>query len=198
MHVNAKDKIGLIILAAGGSSRLGRPKQQLPFKTSTLLQHASHVALDSDCKPVVVVLGASAEESKKDLENVPVEIMVNDLWQEGMSSSIKVGLSRLLEISPDTDGVILMVCDQPYVTPHLIRKMIKAWLQSGKGILACTYSGTMGTPALFAKDYFQDLQSLQGPDGAKKVLLAYQSFVNLIPFPLGQVDIDTPEDYNNL
>jgi molybdenum cofactor cytidylyltransferase len=198
MRLVPADTIGIIILAAGNSSRLGQPKQQLPFKGGNLLQHATQVAIDSDCKPVVVVLGAAAAANRQSLENYPVHLAENTNWLEGMASSIKTGVTKLKELSPEVDGVILMVCDQPFVTPHLLRQLKKKWQQSGKGIVACSYAGTIGTPALFGLDYFKDLLALEGQEGAKKILMAQQAFLSLIPFPLGQVDIDTPEDYNKL
>jgi molybdenum cofactor cytidylyltransferase len=198
LHLVTRDEIGVIILAAGESSRLGKAKQLLPYKGVNLLQHATQVAIDAVSKPIVVVLGAAFPEISKELRNYRVNIIENPVWQEGMASSIKMGLVKIQELSPDLAGVILMVCDQPYVTPHLLRKMLVAWQNSGKGIVACAYGGTAGTPALFSKDYFEELLSLQGQEGAKKILKAYQSFISLVAFPLGQVDIDTPEDYNSL
>jgi molybdenum cofactor cytidylyltransferase len=198
MRLVPSDKIGLILLAAGGSSRLGQPKQLLAYKGGNLIQHAAQVALDSDNSPIVVVVGAGAEQTRKSLDQYSISFVENQRWQEGMASSIKAGLGKLTELSPDMDGVILMVCDQPYVTPHLLRKMKKQWQDTGRGIVACTYAGTVGTPALFARDYFADLLALDGQEGAKKILMALRSFITLITFPLGQVDIDTPEDLKNL
>jgi molybdenum cofactor cytidylyltransferase len=198
MRLVPSDKLGLILLAAGGSSRMGQPKQQLPFKEGSLLQHATQVAIDSGCKPIIVVVGAASDETSKSLSSFPVQVVENQDWSSGMASSIKAGLKTLLELSAEIDGVILMVCDQPYVTPHLLRKMKREWQNSGKGMVACSYANTLGTPALFARDYFHDLLALNGQEGAKKILVAYKNFISLIPFPLGQVDIDTPEDYQNL
>jgi molybdenum cofactor cytidylyltransferase len=198
MRLVPSDKLGLILLAAGGSTRMGQPKQQLAFKGSNLLQHATQAAIDADCKPIIVVIGAASEKNRESLQSYPVHVVVNPDWPTGMASSIKTGLKTLLELSPEIDGVVLMVCDQPFVTPHLLRKMKREWQSSGKGMVACSYAGTFGTPALFARDYFQDLLALDGQEGAKKILMAYNSFIALIPFPLGQVDIDTPEDYKNL
>jgi molybdenum cofactor cytidylyltransferase len=192
------DQLGLIILAAGGSTRLGQPKQLLPFKEGNLLQHANQVAIDSGCLPIVVVLGAAAAQSRKSLEGYPVHVVENPNWQTGMASSIKTGLQAVLALSPELDGIILMVCDQPFVTPHLLRKMKKEWQNNGKGMVACSYAGTFGTPALFGRDYFKDLLTLEGQEGAKKILVTFRSFISLIPFALGQVDIDTPEDLKSL
>jgi molybdenum cofactor cytidylyltransferase len=193
-----RDRIGAIILAAGESSRLGKAKQLLPFKGMNLLQHATQVALDADVSPIVVVLGASYDVIRNELKHFQVNIIENKEWQKGMASSIKTGLLQIQELSPDLAGVFIMVCDQPYVNPHLLRKMRLAWQNSGKGIVACAYGNTAGTPALFSKNYFEELLQLKGQEGAKKLISAYQSFLSLIPFALGQVDIDTEEDYKNL
>lgn len=192
------ENIGLIILAAGESLRLGKPKQLLPYKGVTLIEHAAEVAGNSGCKPVICVLGAASEIVADKLKDKHVNIIINTDWQAGMASSIKAGLAKVEQLDPDISGVILMVCDQPYVTPHLLRKLRSTWQRSGKGIVASAYGDTAGTPALFAKDYFSALQHLQGQEGAKKILMAYQSFLTLVPFPLGSIDIDTPEDYHKL
>ena len=198
MHLVTRDKIGVIILAAGESSRLGKAKQLLPYKGVNLLQHATQVAIDAVSEPVVVVLGAAFTEISKELQHYRVTIIENPDWQQGMASSIKTGLLKIQELTPDLTGVILMVCDQPYVTPHLLRKMQVAWQNSGKGMVACAYGDTTGTPALFSKYYFEELLGLQGQEGAKKILKAYQPFIPLVAFPLGLVDIDTPEDFKSL
>lgn len=198
MRPDSSNQIGLIILAAGSSSRLGQAKQLLPYKGETLIRHATQAAIDAACKPIVVVLGAEAAATKKELQNLPVNYVENKHWEEGMATSIKTGLQEILLLEPEVDGIILMVCDQPYVNANLLRKLKKSWEETGKGLAACTYAGTVGTPALIAKDYFDELNALQGAEGAKKLLLAYKNFLALVPFPMGQVDIDTPEDLKNL
>jgi len=106
---------GLIILAAGPSSRLGQPKQKIIFEGKTLLQRAVETGIQSACKPVIVILGASADEIQPDIINENVSVCYNPRWQEGMSSSIGYGLEILEKTSPDVSEVILMVSDQPFV-----------------------------------------------------------------------------------
>ncbi len=111
------NKVGGLLLAAGGSSRLGQPKQLLQFKGKTLLRHAAEAMAGSMCDPVVVVLGAETERSANEIEGLPVVACVNENWQIGMSSSIKAGLAKLCrEIEPDIDAVLISLCDQPFVT----------------------------------------------------------------------------------
>ncbi|MGV3505249.1 MAG: nucleotidyltransferase family protein [Adhaeribacter sp.] len=198
MFPDSSNKIGVVILAAGGSSRLGQAKQLLPYKGESLIRHAVHAAIDAACKPIIVVTGASAKEVIEEIKDCPVELTDNPLWEEGMASSIKAGVQQAKTLAPDLDGLILMVCDQPYVNAHLLRKLKKTWQSTGKGLAACTYAGTAGTPAIISKDYFDDLLNLQGQQGAKKILLAYKDFLALVPFPMGQVDIDTPDDLKKL
>lgn len=198
MFPGSASKIGLILLAAGGSSRLGRAKQLVSYKGESLIRHAAQAALDAAFKPVIVVTGAAAAQVMGELKQMSVQFADNPDWKDGMASSIKMGVLRARVLAPDLDGIVLMVCDQPFVNANLLRKLKKAWETTGKGLTACTYAGTLGTPALFAKDYFDELLGLQGQEGAKKLLLAYKNFVSLVPFPLGEVDIDIPEDLKKL
>lgn len=198
MLPGSSNKIGLVILAAGGSVRLGQAKQLVSYKGESLIRHAVHAATDAAFKPIIVVTGSSAAEVKEELKQMPVQVVDNAHWEEGMASSIKTGLNRAKTLAPDLDGIVLMVCDQPFVNANLLRKLKKTWEATGKGLAACTYAGTIGTPALFAKDYFEELLGLQEQEGAKKLLLAYKNFVALVPFPMGEVDIDTPEDLRSL
>jgi molybdenum cofactor cytidylyltransferase len=191
-------KIGLILLAAGASTRLGEPKQELPYQGKTLLQRAAQAALDSACTPVVVVLGADTAAGLPEIASKPLVKVYNPEWEEGMASSIRHGLTALLSAEPVISGAILMVCDQPYVDAPLLNSLCRTEQETGKGIVACTYKYTLGTPVLFGKAYFQELLELTGQEGAKKLLYRHKEEVAAIPFPLGAVDIDTPEDYSAL
>src|SRR5690349_780585 len=110
-----ENKIGLIILAAGASTRLGTPKQILKFKGETLLRRIAREATSSVCRPVVVVLGCEFERLKCELTNLDVHIIENSEWEEGMASSIRAGIKKLLEINGSAEAVVLTVCDQPFV-----------------------------------------------------------------------------------
>src|ERR1035437_6793844 len=106
---------GIIILAAGSSGRLGSPKQNLIYKGQTLLQGAIETAVASACEPVIIVLGANENVIRQSIEGSNATIVYNADWQEGMASSIRVGITALKKINPESDAVILMLCDQPFV-----------------------------------------------------------------------------------
>lgn len=183
-------------MAAGASKRLGKPKQELLYQGETLLQHAIHAALESACKPIVVVTGANVDKLSTDTPDAAVVTVYNPEWQEGMASSIRFGLTELVSIEPEVTDVIFMVCDQPFVDAALLDKLIQTKLESGKGIVACAYGDTLGTPALFDKTYFAELMALHGKGGAKEFLFRYRDDTAAVPFPQGAVDIDTPADYD--
>ncbi|MDP9079534.1 MAG: nucleotidyltransferase family protein [Bacteroidota bacterium] len=187
---------GIVILAAGSSSRLGKPKQNLIYKDKTLLQRTINAALDTGCWPVIVVLGAKADLIKPIIEDLPVEIIYNDDWEEGMSSSIRAGINKLQKNDFNVDSVILMLCDQPFVDAEVLKQLIPA--NSAKSITASAYNRAIGPPVFFDGYYFPELLLLQGNEGAKKLMLKYEVNITTIPFPLGSVDIDTAEDYENL
>lgn len=189
--------IGLIILAAGSSSRLGKPKQNLVFQGSTLLQRSIKAALAADCQQIVVVLGANAPVIEPTIADQPIQIILNKDWEKGMSSSISSGLAALLKTNPQLQSVILMLCDQPFADTSIINQLIQA-SENKKNLVASSYNGTIGVPALFDKSYFDELLALKGNEGAKKLLLKYANEVHTVPFPLGMIDIDTIGDYERL
>ncbi|MBC8054789.1 MAG: nucleotidyltransferase family protein [Sphingobacteriaceae bacterium] len=189
---------GLIILAAGSSSRLGQPKQMLIYKGKSLLRHAVEEGIVSECSPIVVVLGSNESGSREEINSCPVQIVVNHNWEHGMSSSIKCGIEALLQNQPDVSEAIIMLCDQPFVDAGILNKLISKKHLIGKAIAACRYDNTLGTPALFDRGFFSQLLSLEGQQGAKKLLLSHSEHVEPVPFPLGNIDIDTLDDYEKL
>jgi len=187
---------GIIILAAGSSSRLGAAKQALNYQGQTLLQRAVQTALDSDGEIVAVVLGANAEILQSSIIKQPVHVFFNTDWEEGMASSIRCGINELLKAAPNLISAILMLCDQPYVDTSLINQLIQK--ASANKIVASAYNGTVGAPVLFDRSFFPALLSLTGHEGAKRILLDHPDSVISIPFPLGAIDIDTIADYDRL
>jgi molybdenum cofactor cytidylyltransferase len=187
---------GIIILAAGSSSRLGKPKQNLVYKGQTLLQVAIETAGSSVCEPVIVVLGANAGVIRPTIDGSDVNLIQNTNWQEGMASSIRLGISELQKIAPKTNAAILMLCDQPFVNTSLVDQLVQK--KSTKRIVACAYNNTTGPPVLFDATYFNELLLLKGQEGAKKLLLKYPDDVDTVSFPLGSIDIDTVEDFEKL
>ncbi|WP_142686395.1 nucleotidyltransferase family protein [Chitinophaga polysaccharea] len=188
---------GIIILAAGASKRLGTPKQQLPYQNKSLLQNVVHTAHHCDM-PTVVVLGAFATQIREQLITEKVHTIVNPHWPAGMGGSIRTGLQHLLRIAPHVNNVLLLLCDQPFITPSLLEEMITLKNTSGKAIVACTYGDATGTPALFGKPFFPQLLALNGQEGAKKILLQHPEQVATVHFPQGAIDIDTTADYEQL
>jgi molybdenum cofactor cytidylyltransferase len=186
---------GIVILAAGSSTRLGQPKQLLEFQGTSLIQRITQIAVKAVQKPVVVILGANSSLIHSQLTHLPVHIVNNPDWPQGMTSSIRKGLSALLYYSPDTEGVIFAVCDQPYITPDLFLEMISVGSKSHKPIVACLYNNVFGTPVLFKKEYFDALLALKDNEGARKIIQKHPESVEAVPFPKGIFDVDTMQDY---
>jgi molybdenum cofactor cytidylyltransferase len=192
------DNCAVIILAAGQSSRLGSPKQLLIYQNNTLLQHAINKAKQSRLGLVVVILGAGFDHIIKHIDREGIRIVKNDDWQAGISSSISLGIDALVNNDTEIDAAILMVCDQPYVTPALLGGLVKLQKETGKPIIASGYADTIGIPALFHKSFFKGLMELTGDTGAKKVMLQNKDLISVIHFPRGEIDIDTLNDYKTL
>jgi molybdenum cofactor cytidylyltransferase len=189
---------GIIILAAGESKRLGNPKQLLSFDGNTLLARVAQTACNTNLYPVIAVLGANAEMIMTTLNKPSIHVVKNDNWKEGMASSIRIGLTSMLELSPQIDGIMMLVCDQPYLHQDVIKALIDAQHHSGLPVAAASYGGKLGTPALFQKSLFTDLMSLSGDTGARKILEHNREYIVAVDFEMGAVDIDTQEDYERL
>jgi len=189
---------GIIILAAGNASRFGSIKQLLHFNNKTLLQHVIDEAVNSGAEPVVVVTGANAGEIRKNINNARVEIVYNENWQQGMASGIAEGVRKLITLNNDIENIIIVVCDQPFVTATLFRQLYQRQNEGTEHIIASAYADTIGTPALFTQKYFDALLGLTGEEGAKKIIKANTDDVAAIDFPQGAIDIDTEKDYKDL
>jgi molybdenum cofactor cytidylyltransferase len=189
---------GILILAAGNSSRLGEPKQLLRYKGKTLISNVVDAATSVVPTRVTAVTGANAELISNELSKSSVSIVYNPHWQEGMSSSIRIGITHLKHKNPHLQGVILSVSDQPFVSSSLFLTLIETVKSTKKGIVASLYDNTFGTPVLFQKQYFDSLLCLKGVEGAKKLIKQFPEDVATIPFPQGGIDIDTQEDYRLL
>lgn len=190
-------KTGVIILAAGSSSRLGRPKQLIEFQGKNFIQKAIKEAQKSKADSLVVVLGWNPDLIKTGFDSNHIPYVINENWEEGMASSMQAGLRFLME-KEHPDQVVLMLVDQPFVDSKLLDRLILEKEKSGKGIVACLYSETLGVPAIFDQSYFEEMLKLKGSEGAKKVIMKNSADVYAIDFPLGAVDLDTPEDIEKL
>lgn len=190
--------VGTVILAAGASTRMGTPKQLLPYQGSNLLAHTVKAALTSVCRPIIVVLGAHAQQIMQEISQFPVQVIENRQWSEGMGSSIRTGMNTLNAVPESIDAVVLMLCDQPFISCKIINKIVDVYYSTNKPIVAAEYSGTFGVPALFSHTFFSELATLECMEGAKQVIAKHSRDVFCVPFSQGAIDIDTPQDYEQL
>lgn len=188
---------GLLILAAGNSSRLGEPKQLLKFNGKTLLRNVVEEAKKVS-ESIIVVTGSGHTDIVAEITDLEVKIVENTKWNQGMGSSIKIGMIQLLNEFPEVQNVIVSVCDQPFIIASVFSDLIQIQKNSLKGIVASKYSDTLGTPVLFTEKYFQELSSLSGKEGAKKMILKFKDDIAGIKFEKGAIDIDTQSDYQKL
>ena len=189
---------GIVILAAGASTRLGKPKQLLQYRGKTLLAHAINEAVNSNADAVVVILGKDANLFKKEIDERKVRVAINSSWEEGMASSLRLGLDTLINDKPYIDAVIFMVCDQPHVLSSILNELIITQQKTTKQIVTCNYGETFGPPALFHKSLFHELMHLKGDVGARKIIQHHNEDVTTVLFANGKIDIDTKEDYDAL
>ena len=189
--------IGIVILAAGASRRLGQPKQLIPYLDKFLIQHIIEVAIHSSCKSIIVVLGAYKDKIKPHLTHFDIHIAFNEKWSQGMSTSIQCGLNHIQKLESNLDGFILMLCDQPFVSTNLINQLVEKYHKKNSLIVASQYNDIVGVPALFDKSLFPEILNLKGDIGAKKLIRLYDKDVVKIPFPKGEIDLDTPDDIKN-
>ncbi len=189
---------GAIILAAGSSRRLGGIKQLLHFNGKTLLQHTIDEAIKAGAQPVMVVTGAHAKEVSASVDNRDVEIVFNENWEQGIASGIAAGVRSMIAAHKNIENIIIAVCDQPFVTAALFGQLFETQKNSSGHIVASAYADTIGIPVLFTRKYFDHLLDLKGDEGAKKILMTCRRDVATVDFPLGHIDIDTPDNYENL
>jgi molybdenum cofactor cytidylyltransferase len=182
--------IGGVILAAGGSTRLGEPKQLLESAGETLVHAAVRAAREGGCEVVCVVTGRAGKEVENAVADLHPLIARNEDWERGMGSSIRVGVNAIQPVS----AVVLLACDQPAVDGEVIRSLIKLHEQIGRAIVASHYMGTLGIPALFAESCFAELLSLPDERGAKAVIQRDAERVAKFEFSDGALDLDSPED----
>ncbi|MDI1243504.1 MAG: nucleotidyltransferase family protein [bacterium] len=193
MTGNSEPMIAGLLLAAGGSSRLGRPKQLVEFEGKTLIRRAAEALIGAGCSPVYVVLGAEVERPHQELYGLGVHFVINDSWQVGMGSSIARGMGVIISTKPSPDAVLISLCDHPFVTAESLRPFLTAFRQSRTDLVAASYNDNIGVPALFSARFFGALSALDGKIGAQE-LIRNSSHALTIPLPEAAIDIDVPED----
>jgi molybdenum cofactor cytidylyltransferase len=177
--------IAAVILAAGAGRRMGGPKALLRFEGETLLRRTARAALDAGCRPVVAVIGASSAS----LDGLEVQTVVNPEAQEGMASSIRLGIAAL---APEVEAALLLTVDQPAVDAALLKELLALAAAHPTRPAACAYADTLGIPAVLLRRLFPELVALCGERGAKAILVREKAAT--LPFPGGEADLDTPAD----
>lgn len=192
-------KIAILILAAGGSSRMGSPKQLLKWKGSNLINHTISKAIKLKAKYIFVVLGANVDLIKPEIEHEEVRIVINHDWENGLGSSISESMNFIFKSKLDIDGLLILLADQPLIEYDHYLKLINSFFPGKKSIVATKYKdNNLGVPALFDKFYFNELRNLNSDFGAKQVISKYAKIVISNENEKSRFDIDTPQQYQDL
>jgi molybdenum cofactor cytidylyltransferase len=182
-------KLSILILAAGNSSRLGHPKQMVEFRGQTLIERTVTIA-KSITEDVLVVLGSNVDKIKTQI-NTETQIIINSNWQEGMGTSIRIGVEVLAK---NADAILILLSDQPFISQALLQNMVQTFAESQQPIVVCDYGNDVGVPMVFDKSIFPELLKLNGNKGAKSFLNRFEDKIAKVQFPEGLIDIDTHED----
>jgi molybdenum cofactor cytidylyltransferase len=184
-----------IILAAGGSSRYGKQKIMLPWQGEPVIRILAKTALASNISKVIVILGADAEPAANALQGLPVHIVINPLWSQGQSESIRAGVSAL---PGNTGSAMFLLGDQPHLSVEVINSLITAHQKSLAAIIAPVVHGRRANPVLFDRITFPDLLRLEGDQGGRVLFDSYPLSLLPIEDESMLIDIDTPDDYRRL
>jgi len=188
--------IAAVVLSAGESSRMGRPKALLPIDGETFLERIVSVLKQTKIGKIVVVIGHNAAEMKQKIEHLPVEILINQKYRRGQLSSLHVAIRYLLA-DPNCGGILVHLVDHPYIDPDLVNRMIEAAATSGKLIVVPRHRGKRGHPVILSRKLFNELLAAPLDQGAKTVVNAHPNETLAIDVDDQGVtiDIDTPDEY---
>jgi molybdenum cofactor cytidylyltransferase len=197
MTLAQQARIAGVILAAGKASRMGTPKQLLPYKETTILGEVLKNALQSALDPLMVVLGFMADEIRRRIDFGTATVVIADAYDLGQSASLKAGLSH---VPDDCDGALFLLGDQPLITADIIDTLIAQYRRFNNDILIPTYGGKRGSPVLIGRPLFPQLHTLTGDTGGR---VLFERFADrIMEIEVGQesicIDIDTPADYEKL
>lgn len=187
---NASDESAVVILAAGGSRRLGQPKQLVEIEGQSLVRRAAESALSAGSGSVHVVVGAEVDRVRASLDGLPVELVVNEAWREGVASSIRAAIDAIERRERPVETLVLMLCDQPGVSGDVLRRLLEAYRMTRAPVVASRYPEGPGVPALFHAELFPALKTLDGDVGARQLIRHLDRDVVTIPFAMPD-DIDT-------
>lgn len=185
----------VVVLAAGASRRMGQPKQLLAINGSPLLRRVVQAAVDAKIGRVIVVLGDKAGQIRPALASLPVDVVVNEAWEEGMGSSLRSGMMAIDGDSGALRGVIVVLGDQPEISAAHLIQLSRTQVASAKSIVASRGAGKLSPPVLFAPVHFPALRASRGDAGARVLLRANPDQIAIVDTD-DLVDLDTPEDYD--
>jgi len=183
-----------LVLAAGGSSRMGGAKQLLVLEGRTLLARTLEAVSASGAHPIAIVLGSNAAAIRSQISEGSALVVINPDWASGMASSIRSGISALTAAAPSLEAILVTPCDQPALTADSIRRLVGLHRSTGL-IAAARYSGRLGAPAVFGAGNLGALLALKGDEGARSLLNSGMVAVAGADLPEFGFDIDTPADY---
>lgn len=186
--------VAATILAAGSSERMGRPKQLLSIEGQPMVRRVAEVVCASGLAQVIVVVGAHAGRVEAALAGLPVELVHNQAWREGLSTSLRTGIGAL---RPDIGAVLVVLADQPALTPGLLLQLVDRYRATRAPIVAPFYQGQRGNPVLFERSLFPELLAVHGDRGARNVVARYGEQMERVDCddPAVVQDVDTVEDY---
>ncbi len=197
MSEGSQANIGAVVLAAGGSTRMGQPKQLLKYHGVSLLRRAVDTVLATTFRPVVVVLGASADACRTELTGLDVIVVENSNWHAGMGGSIRLGIEALQKTN--SEGALVFLHDQPLITANDLAGLGDIWQCGDPGKIAVSrYCDTLGTPIIIGRCWWDELKMLPPSAGAKRLINHHPDCCVVMDLPVAARDIDTPGDYDDL
>ena len=185
-----------VILAAGGSNRYGRCKQLVEINGSSLVRLAvDKLSALFPNDRIAVVVGANSKTVAQAVSDLPVKVVLNKHWQQGLASSLKAGLNS---VEPGCRAVMITLCDQVLVTEDHLRLLLDQWLADPSEIMASAYADTVGTPAIIPAEFYPEVLALEGDAGAKSILNNNTRRVRTLAIPEAEFDMDVPADLDKL
>lgn len=188
-------RIHALLLAAGNAGRFGSAKQLAPFDGTPLVRRAAQSVLDAGL-PLAVVTGAYADKVAAALEGLPLTLLHNPDWAQGMGSSLGCGFRQLF--AGDSQTALVCLADQPRIQAPQLRQLITAWQQAPQRMAAAAHGDALGPPCLFPRRWYEELSQWSGPQGARKLLERQAQDLLRVDMPEAAVDVDTREDYERL
>ena len=186
--------IGIIVLAAGSSSRMKITKQLIKINQNLMLDLVLNKAISLNPTHTYCVLGANADTIFKQTIHKNVNFVVNTNHKKGLSSSINLGVKHIINNFSNISGVLILLADQPAISLNYLKDMFTLFKKNDHKIVASKYKNTFGVPAIFPKSYFEALETISGDSGAKELLKKERNNIIFSKIDSNFVDIDTPED----